>query len=77
MKGEKTTDATADSVEGVAGQPNGKKQKSIVNGTGSASTNGFSRSRVLSLDGDPNSQLELEMRQAHQSQHDDDVEMTG
>ncbi len=56
-----------------SGLPNGKRQKSIMNGNGS---NGFSRSRVLSSDAaDPNDQLEMEMRQAQQ--HDEDVSMTG
>ncbi|KAK4226377.1 DNA polymerase epsilon subunit C [Podospora fimiseda] len=60
--------------------PNGKKQKSIMNGTskgGSSSspaTNGFARSRILSSDaGDPNEQLQMEMTQHSQ----EDVDMTG
>lgn len=55
------------------GMPNGKKHKSIINGT----TNGFSRSHVLSPDAsDPSAQLQREMRQAQHS-HDGDVDMTG
>ncbi|KAK3688357.1 histone-fold-containing protein [Podospora appendiculata] len=61
--------------------PNGKKQKSIINGS-SGQTNGFSRARVLSsASEDPNAQLELEMRQAQRSQGTtnggEDVDMTG
>jgi len=48
-----------------------------MNGSGSNSTNGFSRSRVMSAEEDPSSQLELEMRQAHRVPDDDDVDMTG
>jgi len=65
--------------------PNGKKQKSIMNGTangGSSSSpatnngGGFSRSRILSSDaGDPSEQLQMEMSQVHNSQ--EDVDMTG
>ncbi|KAK3985117.1 hypothetical protein QBC44DRAFT_385155 [Cladorrhinum sp. PSN332] len=60
--------------------PNGKKQKSIMNGASSSSpaTNGngsgFARSRILSSDaGDPNEQLQMEMTQHSQ----EDVDMTG
>ncbi len=59
-----------------SGLPNGKRQKSIMNGNGASGANGFSRARVLSSDAvDPNDQLEMEMRQAQQ--HDEDVNMTG
>lgn len=86
LKGEKSGpagDAAAgpvDDDEDLASMPNGKKQKSIMNGAGSNSTNGFSRSRVLSsADEDPNAQLEMEMRQAHWSRPSQggDVNMTG
>ena len=77
LKGEKTTDASAAGRAAEDGEPllNGKKQKSAVNG----SANGFSRSRLLSTDEDPSSQLELEMRQAHRPRpsQDGDVDMTG
>ncbi|KAK0620392.1 histone-fold-containing protein [Immersiella caudata] len=77
LKGEKTAEAP-DGREDDVEQPNGKKQKSIMNGTGtgSSSTNGFSRAQVLS-DEDPSSQLELEMRQAQRAPGDGDVDMTG
>lgn len=52
--------------------PNGKKQKSIVNGNGNL--NGFAP-KVLTEE-DPNAQLELEMRQAAQA-NEGDVNMTG
>ncbi|KAK0715886.1 histone-fold-containing protein [Lasiosphaeris hirsuta] len=85
LKGEKSGPAgaaaagPADEEEDLAAMPNGKKQKSIMNGAGGNSTNGFSRSRVLSVDEDPNAQLEMEMRQAHRSRQsqDGDVDMTG
>ncbi|KAK4166065.1 hypothetical protein QBC43DRAFT_314869 [Cladorrhinum sp. PSN259] len=70
--------------------PNGKKQKSIMNGT--TTTNGpsssstvtsgggsssFSRNRILSSDaGDPNEQLQIEMSQAA-THSQEDVDMTG
>ena len=57
------------------GMPNGKRPKSIMNGTASPA-NGLSRAGVLSSDAiDPNDQLETEMRQAQQQ--DEDVDMTG
>jgi len=58
---------------------NGKKVKAGVNGAAFAvvmPTNGVSRGRS-SLGDDPNSQLEMEMRQAHESQDGGDVDMTG
>ncbi|KXX83387.1 DNA polymerase epsilon subunit C [Madurella mycetomatis] len=80
LKGEKSGVAGEDDRP-TDGMPNGKKAKSIMNGGGSSpSTNGFSRSRVLSSDGgDANAQLEAEMLQAQRSQagQDGDVDMTG
>ena len=75
LKGEKTGEAP-DGRDDDVEQPNGKRQKSIMNGMGTGSTNGFSRAQVLS-DEDPSSQLELEMRQAQRAPGDGDVDMTG
>jgi hypothetical protein len=77
LNGEKSAATAGDEERPADGMPNGKKSKSIINGGGSSSTNGFARSRVLSADSaDPNAQLQAEMIQAHQSQ-DGDVDMTG
>ncbi|KAK3323653.1 histone-fold-containing protein [Cercophora scortea] len=96
LKGEKSADGTsdpagiiiddndADKRPSTTRMPNGKKQKSIINGSG-GQTNGFSRARVLSsASEDPNAQLELEMRQAQRSrgtvnggEEEEDVDMTG
>lgn len=73
LRGEKPVDAGQGQPD-ITEQPNGKKQKSLTNGTGTASMNGASRP---SLEGDPNSQLELEMRQAQRASGDGDVDMTG
>ncbi|KAK0641645.1 histone-fold-containing protein [Cercophora newfieldiana] len=77
LKGEKSAGA-AEGDHDVSEQPNGKKQKSTVNGTGGgSSTNGVSRQSLLS-EGDPSSQLELEMRQAQRAAPGDgDVDMIG
>ncbi|KAK5657768.1 hypothetical protein OQA88_2841 [Cercophora sp. LCS_1] len=69
LKGEKGVGAAEGATED--GLANGKKQqKSIMNGT-----NGLSHNH-MPLDEDPNTQLELEMRQASRHQ-DGDVDMTG
>jgi hypothetical protein len=74
VSGEKAAGtAAAEDERPTDGMPNGKKAKSAVNGSGA---NGVSRGRVLSSDAaDPNDQLEMEMRQAQQT--DGDVDMTG
>lgn len=56
----------------AVGLPNGKKQKSTVNGSG---MNGFGSSRILA-DDDRSAQLEIEMTRARRV-HDGDVDMTG
>lgn len=78
MSGEKTAGtAAAEEDRPADGVPNGKRSKSIMNGTASPAANGLSRGRVLSSDVvDPSDQLEMEMRQAQQH-HDGDVDMTG
>lgn len=77
LNGDKSAAAAAQDDRPTEGMPNGKKPKSIMNGSASPATNGFSRSHMLSSPaGDPSAQLELEMRQAEQS-HDGDVDMTG
>ncbi|KAL2133316.1 hypothetical protein VTI74DRAFT_2546 [Chaetomium olivicolor] len=76
--GDKPAGAAADDDRPREGMPNGKKPKSaaVNGGSGSATTNGISRVRILSSDAiDPNDQLEMEMRQAQG--HDGDVDMTG
>jgi hypothetical protein len=79
LSGEKSAASAAadDERPTDGGMPNGKRQKSIMNGhSSSPAANGLSRGRVLSSDAvDPNDQLEMEMRQAQQ--HDEDVNMTG
>jgi hypothetical protein len=74
VSGEKAAGtAAAEDERPTDGMPNGKKAKSAVNGS---VANGVSRGRVLSSDAaDPNDQLEMEMRQAQQT--DGDVDMTG
>ncbi|KAK3294624.1 histone-fold-containing protein [Chaetomium fimeti] len=77
VSGEKTGKAAAAEEDRPKdGMPNGKRPKSIMNGTASPA-NGLARGAVLSSDAaDPNDQLETEMRQAQE--HDDgDVDMTG
>ncbi|KAK4134098.1 histone-fold-containing protein [Trichocladium antarcticum] len=77
INGDKSAKGPAEDDRPTDGMPNGKKAKSIMNGSGSPPTNGFSRSHVLSSPAaDPSAQLELEMRQAEQT-HDGDVDMTG
>jgi len=78
MSGEKTVGtAAAEEDRPADGVPNGKRSKSIMNGTTSPAANGLSQGRVLSSDVvDPSDQLEMEMRQAQQH-HDGDVDMTG
>ncbi|KAG7287696.1 hypothetical protein NEMBOFW57_007209 [Staphylotrichum longicolle] len=80
VSGEKTAAAAAavEDERPTDGAPNGKRQKSIMNGNGAPppAANGFTRVRVLSSDAvDPNDQLEMEMRQAQEQ--DGDVSMTG
>lgn len=78
VNGEKAAGAAAagEDERPTEGMPNGKRQKSIMNGNGAPAANGFTRVRVLSSDAvDPNDQLEMEMRQAQE--HDGDVSMTG
>ncbi|KAL2260755.1 hypothetical protein VTK26DRAFT_5147 [Humicola hyalothermophila] len=78
LNGEKSAATAAEDDRPTDSMPNGKKPKSIINGSkGSPATNGFPKSHMLSSPaGDPSAQLELEMRQAEQS-HDGDVDMTG
>lgn len=67
--------AAAEDDRPTEGMPNGKRPKSIMNGT-APSANGLTRVGVLSSDAiDPNDQLQTEMRQAQQQ--DEDVDMTG
>lgn len=80
VSGEKTAAAAAavEAERPTDGVPNGKRQKSIMNGNGAPppAANGFTRVRVLSSDAvGPNDQLEMEMRQAQEQ--DGDVSMTG
>ncbi|KAI6382059.1 hypothetical protein MCOR25_000936 [Pyricularia grisea] len=75
LRGEKP----AADAEPPALLPNGKRQKSLLNGDESVISNGFSHGRhsILSED-DPSRQLELEMRQAGGGRdQDQDVDMTG
>lgn len=74
LRGEKP----AADAEPPALMPNGKRQKSLLNGDESVISNGFSHGRhsILSED-DPSRQLELEMRQAGGKDQDQDVDMTG
>ena len=74
LKGEKSGDGAAAAEAAPVANGSSKKQKSIMNGT-----SGFPSRGRASIDGDPNSQLEMEMRQAaRQGQgQDGDVDMTG
>lgn len=72
-------DKAAIDAEPPALMPNGKRQKSLLNGDESVLSNGFSHGRhsILSED-DPSTQLEQEMRQAGgETDQDQDVNMTG
>ena len=85
LRGERGPGAPAAEGEEVRRMPNGKKQRSIVNGTGGGSgggggagisVNGFGPSSRMLVDEDPDEQLQLEMRRAdREARGDEDVVM--